>query len=195
MTTIFSDNKTASQLRTQIQSNLASGSAKRIRELFKEINPQLVGDKKFESRWTDKRIDAAILIPIILRPHGASILLTVRSSKMPSHPGQISFPGGKVDPSDENLVATALREAQEEVNIKPHQVDVIGELGVHKGGLGFSVTPIVGLVSPEIEIKPCPREVHEVFEVPLSFFVDLNNHKTEEFEHKGTKYNMFAAPY
>ncbi len=181
--------------RTRIEQNLNRASAQRVRAMFSEINPHLVGDKLFESRWSDIRKDAAVLVPLIPRPSGLHVVLTVRSSDMPSHAGQISFPGGKAHPDDGSPVATALREAHEEVNIAPDSVDVVGQLGVHKGGLGFSVTPIVGVVDPQTELVPCPREVAEIFEVPLDFVADLNNHVTEQREHKGVKYNMFAAPF
>lgn len=181
--------------RARIEANLNRASAQRVRAMFSEINPHLVGDKLFESRWSDIRKDAAVLVPLIPRPQGLKVVLTVRSSDMPSHAGQISFPGGKAHPEDKNSVATALREAHEEVNIAPDSVDVVGALGVHKGGLGFSVTPIVGIVDPQADLTPCPREVAEIFEVPIDFVADLNNHVTEQREHKGVKYNMFAAPY
>jgi len=184
-----------SDWRARISANLKRASAQRIRALFAEINPGLVGDRLFEDRWSDVRKDAAVLVPIIDRLEGATVLLTVRSSDMPSHAGQISFPGGKVEPRDESVIAAALREAREEVNIRSEQVEIIGTLGVHQGGLGFSVTPVVGVVDPAANIKPCPREVAEVFEVPLAFFADLANHLTEQREHKGVRYNMFAAPY
>ena len=180
--------------RARIEANLNRASAQRIRQLFSEINPHLVGDKLFESRWSDIRKDAAVLVPVIARDD-PTILLTVRSTNMPSHAGQISFPGGKVQQEDETRIDTALREAEEEVAIPRGDVEVIGSLGVHHGGLGFSVTPIVGIVSPGTAFEACPREVSEIFEVPLSFVVDLNNHITEEREHQGVKYNMFAAPY
>ncbi len=182
-------------LRARIAANLDRMSAQRVRALFSEINPHLVGDKLFESRWSDIRKDAAVLVPIVNRAEGASVLLTVRSSDMPSHAGQISFPGGKVEERDTSRIETALREAHEEVNIDPGAVDVIGQLGVHEGGLGFSVTPVIGLVDPQADIKPCPREVQEIFEVPINFVANLDNHITEQREHKGVKYNMFAAPY
>lgn len=181
--------------RRRIAANLKRASAQRVRAMFEEINPHLVGDKLFEDRWSEIRKDAAVLVPIIDRAEGPSILLTVRSSDMPSHAGQISFPGGKAQPEDEGPVATALREAFEEVNIAPDLVDVVGALGVHKGGLGYSVTPIVGVVDPGVDIRPCPREVAEVFEAPLSFIADLSNHIIETRVHKGVSYNMFAAPY
>ena len=196
MTTVPRPEKRAApNWRSTIERNLKRASAQRIRALFNEINPHLVGDELFESRWSDIRRDAAVLVPIIDRPEGATVLLTVRSADMPSHAGQISLPGGKIHEDDDGPVAAALREAHEEVNIRPEEVSVIGRLGVHEGGLGFSVTPIVGLVDPSADLKPCPREVAEIFEVPVSFFADLANHTTEEREHKGVRYNMFAAPY
>ena len=183
------------RIRSKIEENLQRASAQRVRELFAEINPQLVGDELFESRWSNVRKDAAVLIPIIDRPGEPTVLLTVRSSDMSSHAGQISFPGGKVDPVDVTRIDTALREAEEEVGILRRQVDIVGSLGVHKGGLGFSVTPVVGLVASDVEFALCAREVAETFEVPLSFVADLSNHITEERIHKGVRYNMFAAPY
>ena len=181
--------------RARIERNLKLATAARVRELFSEINPHLVGDKLFERRWSDKRKDAAVLVPLIEREEGMRVILTVRSSDMPSHAGQISFPGGKTHPEDKSPIDTALREAHEEVNIPPEAVRVIGSLGVHKGGLGFSVTPVVGVVDPSAPLRPCPREVEEIFEVPLDFVADLANHITEERSLEGVAYKMFAAPY
>lgn len=183
------------RLIARIESNLALATTQRVRALFSEINPHLVGDARFESRWSKKRQEAAVLIPIVNRPEGATVLLTVRSSDMPSHAGQISFPGGKAHPEDRDRVETALREASEEVNIPPSAVRVVGSLGVHEGGLGFSVTPVIGIVDPSAPIRPCPREVAEIFETPLDWLADLSNHVLEEREHDGVRYNMFAAPY
>ena len=181
--------------RARIGANLSRASAQRVRALFTEINPHLAKDARFENRWTTKRQEAAVLIPIIDRADGPTVLLTVRSSDLASHAGQISFPGGRVDPGDADRMATALREAEEEVGIPRAAVDVIGALGVHHGGLGFAVTPIVGIVDPRAPIRPDPREVAEVFEAPLDWFADLSNHTTEEREHQGVRYRMFAAPY
>jgi 8-oxo-dGTP pyrophosphatase MutT (NUDIX family) len=181
--------------RRQIGDNLSRADARRVRALFTEINPHLAADARFENRWTTKRQDAAVLIPIVDRADGPTVLLTVRSSDLASHAGQISFPGGRVDPGDADRVATALREAEEEVGIPRAAVDVVGALGVHHGGLGFAVTPIVGVVAATAPIRPEPREVAEVFEAPLDWCADLRNHTTEEREHQGVKYRMFAAPY
>lgn len=181
--------------RLRLEANLKSASAQRLRALFREINPHLVGDKLFETRWSNKRRDAAVLVPIIDRAGGPTVLLTIRSPDMPSHAGQISFPGGRVHKDDPSPVAAALREAEEEVNIPAGAVDIIGALGVHEGGIGYSVTPVIGVVDPEVNIRPCPREVAEIFEAPLAHFADLSNHYTEVRELEGVKYNMFAAPY
>ncbi|MFQ5564495.1 MAG: CoA pyrophosphatase [Parvularculaceae bacterium] len=181
--------------RNRLEANLNRASAQRLRALFREINPHLVGDKLFEDRWSDERLDAAVLVPIINRSEGPTVLLTVRSPHMPSHAGQISFPGGRLHEDDPSPIAAALREAEEEVNIAPDAVSVVGALGVHEGGLGFSVTPVIGVVDPCVDIRPCPREVAEVFEAPLAYFANFENHYTEERELKGVKYNMFAAPY
>jgi len=164
----------------RIEANLALSTTQRVRALFAEINPHLVGDKRFESRWSNRRQDAAVLVPIINRPEGPTVLMTVRSSDMPSHAGQISFPGGKAHPEDRDRIETALREASEEVNIPPNAVRVVGTLGVHEGGLGFSVTPVVGVVDPSAPFSACPREVAEIFETPLSWLADLSNHRLED---------------
>ena len=190
-----SSERPADELRALIESNLKHATAARVRELFGEINPHLVGEKLFEKRWSDKRKDAAVLVPLVRRRESVNVILTVRASDMPSHAGQISFPGGKTQPEDDGPIATALRETHEEVNIPPEAVDVIGTLGVHKGGLGFSVTPVIGLVAPDAPLKPCPREVGEIFEVPLDFVADLSNHVTEDRTLDGVSYKMFAAPY
>lgn len=179
----------------RIRRNIARADAQRMRALFAEMNPHLLADARFERRWTEQRQEAAVLVPIIARPEGASILFTVRSFDMPSHAGQISFPGGRRHAEDEDAIATALREAEEEVNIPRSSVCVLGALGVHYGGLGFSVTPVVGLVDPAAPVRACPREVAEIFEAPLAWFADPANHTIEERIEAGERYRIFAAPY
>lgn len=179
----------------KIRANLHLGSSQRVRALFNEMNPHLVGEPDFLSRWTTKRRAAAVLIAIKDEPDNPSIILTVRSPDMPTHAGQISFPGGKVEPDDADAVATALREANEEVNIQPGDIKILGSLGVHHGGLGFSVTPVIAVLDPNADLRPCPREVDEIFEVPLSFVADRASHVVETRSHHGVDYKMFAAPY
>lgn len=181
--------------RQRIADNIERASAQRVRSLFAEINPHLLDDARFEQRWTTKRQDAAVLVPIIDRAEGPTVLLTVRSAETPTHAGQISFPGGRVQSEDIDRVATALREAEEEIGVLRSTVNVIGALGVHHGGLGFAVTPVVGVIDASTVFSPDPREVAELFEAPLAFIADLSNHMTEAREHQGVRYNMFAAPF
>lgn len=118
---------------------------------------------------------AAVLVPLVNRPHGLQVLLTQRSADLPDHPGQISFPGGRVEPDDPSLAAAALREAAEEVGLPETQVDVLGQLAEYETVTGFRVTPVVGWVEPPFTLVPDPVEVADVFEVPLDFLLDPAN--------------------
>lgn len=141
---------------------------------------------------------AAVLIPIVLRgsqgqhPH---VLLTQRTMHLSSHAGQIAFPGGKADIEDTSIEHTALREAQEEVGLSPDLVQVIGTLPNYITGTAFHITPVVGLVSSEIQVKPNPHEVDDVFEVPLNFLMNPNNHRLHEFERDGVFRRWYSIPY
>lgn len=121
---------------------------------------------------------AAVLVPLVLRPAGTTVLLTQRTDHLYDHAGQISFPGGRLDPGDSTPEAAALREAEEEVGLSPGRVELIGRLDTYViARTGFEVVPTVGLVHPPIELRPDPFEVAAVFEVPLSFVLDRNNHQ------------------
>ena len=168
--------------------------AMRERQLFAELNPGLAHSPIMKQAPTNPK-PAAVLIPIIDRREGPSVLFTLRTPDMPSHPGQISFPGGGIKPPDDGPVTTALRETQEEVGIPSGAVEVVGQFGVHFGGLGYAVTPVVGIIHPDQSFDPCPREVAEIFEVPLEFLLDPTNHIVEDRTYKGVDYKMFAVPY
>ena len=163
------------------------------RRLFEELNPSLPLSPILEKKPARPR-PASVLIPVIDRPE-PTVLFTVRTPTMPSHAGQISFPGGGPKPDDDGPVGTALREAQEEVGIAPGRVEVLGTLGLHHGGLGYAVTPVIGLVHTGAELTLCPREVAEVFEVPLAHLTERRNHLIEKRRFNGTEYDMFAVPY
>jgi 8-oxo-dGTP pyrophosphatase MutT (NUDIX family) len=130
-------------------------------------------------------------------PQAASptVLLTRRAAHMKTHSGQIAFPGGKVDPEDANMQATALREAEEEVGLAATHVQVIGELPVYITGTSFWVTPVIGLVSPDFELRLNADEVDDVFEVPLSFLMNPANHRRHAMDWQGARRQWFSMPY
>lgn len=117
---------------------------------------------------------AAVLIPITDRAE-PGVILTQRPTWLRSHAGQVAFPGGKVDDSDENSIFAALREAEEELNIPPARVEVIGVADTYYSGSGYSIAPVIGIIPPDLEIQPNPQEVEDWFEVPLAFLLDPAN--------------------
>jgi 8-oxo-dGTP pyrophosphatase MutT (NUDIX family) len=140
-------------------------------------------------------IPAAVLIPLIERDSGVTVLLTQRTAHLRDHAGQISFPGGRSEPGEASPVTTALREAQEEVGIDPAQVEVLGLLSGYQTGTGFRVTPVVGLVRPPLNLKLDDFEVAEAFEVPLQFLLDPANHQRMSMELHGERREFWAMPW
>lgn len=138
---------------------------------------------------------AAVLVPIVMRPEALTVMLTQRTAHLAAHAGQISFPGGSVEPSDRDSIDTALRETQEEVGLPRDYVEVIGRLDTYVTSTGFEVTPVVGLVRAPYPMKPDPFEVAEIFEVPLSFILDPQNRKRDSREYKGRLRQFFVFPY
>jgi 8-oxo-dGTP pyrophosphatase MutT (NUDIX family) len=140
-------------------------------------------------------VPAAVLVPLVNQPQGVTVLLTQRTGHLHDHAGQISFPGGRVDEADADRVATALREAAEEIGISPSAVEIIGALPEWDIPTGFRVTPVVGWIEPPIELSLDPFEVAEVFEVPLAFFLDPANHQRLSDEINGRRRHYYAMPY
>lgn len=122
---------------------------------------------------------ASVLIPITRHKPGknSEIVLTVRSENLNNHPGQISLPGGSEEAIDSDVVATALRESEEEIGLAQGDVDVIGRLGDMALPSGFQITPIVGLIEPDLDYVPCPIEVAEIFHAPLSLLINPDSYK------------------
>ena len=139
-------------------------------------------------------VPAAVLVPIVTRTE-PTVLFTRRSTALKRHAGQVSFPGGRADPTDTSLTATALRELLEETGIDPAFVTVAGFLDPYETITGFAVLPVVGLVDPGFSLAPDAREVAAVFEVPLAFLLDPDNCRTEEVELQGRKRRFYAFQY
>jgi 8-oxo-dGTP pyrophosphatase MutT (NUDIX family) len=140
-------------------------------------------------------IPAAVLVPLINQPHGVTVMLTQRTPHLYDHAGQISFPGGRVDPGDADRIATALREAEEETGLPRASVAIIGSLPEFDIQTGFRVTPIVGWIEPPLTLAPDPFEVAEVFEVPLAFLLDPANHRRNSDVINGRHRNYYSMPY
>ncbi len=138
---------------------------------------------------------AAVLVPLIERPEGLSVLLTTRTEHLRRHAGQVAFPGGRADPG-ETPWQTALREAQEEVGLDPALVHVAGLSDPFWTRTGYLITPVVGFVSPALTITPNPEEVAEVFEVPFDFLMDAaNHHEMERVFPDGARRQVLTMPY
>ena len=148
----------------------------------------------FQAKINDSK-PAAVLIPIVDRAQGLQVLLTQRSKELPTHAGQIAFPGGKIDTGDASPLAAALRETHEETGIAPQFVSPIGYLRSFETGTGFHISPVVGSLAPGFEIIPEPGEVTEVFEVPLDFLMDPQNHQRKSMTWNGKLRSYDAIPY
>ena len=138
---------------------------------------------------------AAVLVPLIPRARDVNVLLTQRTAHLNDHPSQISFPGGRVESGDENRVETALREAEEEIGLARHHIDIVGCLSEYDIPSGFRISPVVGWIDPPFELKLDPFEVSEAFEVPLSYFLDPANHVRRTYHFDGRHRDYLAIPY
>ena len=140
------------------------------------IDPARVIDIEDERHFDDtaSHRPAAVLIPITDRAE-PGVILTQRPDTMRSHSGQVAFPGGKIDDEDTDAIAAALREANEELAIPPDQVRIIGETDIYYSGSGFRITPVIGIIPPDLDLVPYPEEVEDWFEVPLTFLLDPAN--------------------
>ena len=138
---------------------------------------------------------AAVLVPIVLRNEGPTVILTRRATHLTKHAGQISFPGGRADEGDDTAVTTALRESQEEIALDPGLVEVIGSLTAYVTVTRYLVTPVVGLVQPSFDLQPEIGEVSEIFEVPLDFLLDQANRKKHSGFHNGVERFWYAIPF
>jgi 8-oxo-dGTP pyrophosphatase MutT (NUDIX family) len=138
---------------------------------------------------------AAVLVPLVTRSEGISVLLTLRTQHLAAHAGQISFPGGSEEESDRDSIDAALRETEEEVGLPRDHVEVVGRLDTYVTSTGFEITPVVGLVRVPYPVKLDAFEVAELFEVPLAFILDPANRQRETREYKGRQRTFYVLPY
>ena len=142
---------------------------------------------------------ASVLIPIVPRDpaagSGLTVIFTQRAAHLKYHPGQVSFPGGRVDAADPSPEATALRESQEEIGLDSDRVEILGRLPEYHTRTGYRITPVVGVVAPPFELRADAGEVEDIFEVPLAFLLDPANHQRHSREWQGELRWFFAMPY
>ncbi len=138
---------------------------------------------------------AAVLVPVVAREPEATVLLTLRTSHLAAHSGQIAFPGGKIEESDATPVEAALREAQEEIGLPPGLVTPLSLLDLHNTGTGFRIIPVLSLVDPSFTPVPDPGEVADVFEAPLSFLMEEQNHLRHLREWSDRRILFYAMQY
>ena len=156
----------------------------------------LTADDIERQQWIGQRElkPAAVLLLVVNRIE-PSVVFTQRTTHLPDHPGQISFPGGRCDAEDCSPEETALREAEEEVGIAPARVEILGRLPEYRTSTGYTVAPVVGWAEPPLEYRPDPQEVEDVFEVPLAFLLDPRNHRYESAFHQGRMRRFWAMPW
>lgn len=157
--------------------------------IHRDISPEEAGIRRDAIR------QAAVLLPIVVRGDEASLLFTQRTDHLPEHPGQVSFPGGSLEPGDADSVACALRETQEETGIAPTQVAVAGFLDTYLTITGYAVTPVVGFVKNDFILRPDPFEVEAVFEVPLPVILARGSLRTESRALHGRDVQYYVLDY
>ena len=179
--------------------HIARLDARSLREIVQESSldettEHIAGDDS-RDRQRSRLTPAAVLIALVARVDGPSLLLTRRTAHLSAHAGQISFPGGRMEPEDANAAAAALREANEEIGLDPSAVEVLGGLRSYDTVTGFRIHPIVGWIEPPVSFDTDPFEVEELFEVPFTFIVDPHNRRRDSFVLGGVRRHYWAIPY
>lgn len=156
------------------------------------VNDMTASNKNLNIKVEDKKYKiAAVLFPLIEKNKKVNVILTTRSKDVASHPGQVCFPGGKLDKNDKNIVDCAKREAFEEVGIKNSQIKILGQIDQCITGTNYKVTPIIALINSNYIPSIQESEVADLFEVPFEFFLDKNNLKRKNAEYKGKHYSYY----
>ena len=152
-----------------------------------DLNPGLFPDRPL--------VPAAVLVPLVVRPAGLTVLFTLRTAHLSDHAGQISFPGGRIDPGDRDEREAALRETREEIGLAPANVRLIGRLDTYVTRTGFRVEPLVGLLAPPLDLQPDPREVADIFEASLDFLIDPANRRRDSRIYEGSERFYWAISW
>lgn len=139
--------------------------------------------------------DAAVLVPLVDRSEGLHVLLTQRTAHLAAHAGQIAFPGGRLESTDEDAIAAALRETEEEIGLPRQHIEIIGRLDDYLTRTGFRVAPVVGIVRPPFTTRAHPGEVADIFEVPLAFLLDPANRRRNFSEFRGAMRQFWSFPF
>ena len=157
--------------------------------------PELLSDPRLLPGPAEAPKPAAVLIPLVLRDDRLSVLLTHRAAHLQAHAGQISFPGGRIEPSDHGPVEAALREASEETGLAVERIELLGTLPVYLTVTRFEVTPVIGIIAAPIALHLDASEVEDAFEVPLSFLMDPRNHQRRIATTRGEHRFVYTIPY
>lgn len=178
-------------------------SAENVRSIFRTHRAQPPrtltqrGDHDGNPGWgiSETLRDAAVLVPLIDRVEGLNLLLTQRTAHLAAHAGQIAFPGGRLEQTDADAIAAALRETEEEIGLPRHHIEIVGRLDDYLTRTGFRVAPVVGIVRPPFTTRPDPGEVADIFEVPLAFLLDPANRRRNFSEFRGAMRQFWSFPY
>ena len=196
-------------MRDNIRAQMRARTAGEVEQAWSEVtalaeqepNAKVPGSyRDDENSWKDFGLTgplkpSAVLVPLIERAAGITVLLTRRTENLSSHSGQISFPGGRVEQSDAAPVHTALRESEEEIGLEPARVEILGRLANYVVGTGYRITPVVGFVDAQQEFVRDEREVAEIFEVPLELVMEPDNYRREHMRIKNINRSYYVLPY
>jgi len=164
---------------------------KKLRQNLPNIEEHLLSEQDYRS----KSLDAAVLAAFTVGKGETELILTRRSQQMRSHAGEVAFPGGKIDPIDVSLIDTALRESEEEIGLKAHEVEIVGQIEAMHSRQGVKVQPLIGLVDSDLKLSPCSEELDAVFKVPVSLFYDKPAMITHTFAMNGSFVEMPAFKF